>query len=255
MIRTDSAIILHGRKFSDTSKILQVYTRNHGKISILAKGVRSSKSKFGSSLEVISCSTLSWYHSTQKDLYLVKSAEQYTPTYHILSDYHKLITCMAIAEVLSTTQENEESHPELFDLTHQILQFLNSSDALQSPYNLFFTFLIKTAHCMGFGMSFHKCNITGELIDIRDSEYFFFSYYEGSILSLDIDHSGQQGILMNSSIVSILQKLDTGLLDENSSFNISSSDTFTIHDFLSRYFSIHSHKKFTWRTMPPGATL
>ena len=49
--------------------------------------------------------------------------------------------------------------------------------------------------------------------------------------------------------------LDTGLLDENSSFNISSSDTFTIHDFLSRYFSIHSHKKFTWRTMPPGATI
>lgn len=95
---------------------------------------------------------------------------------------------------------------------------------------------------MGFGMSFHKCNITGELIDIRDSEYFFFSYYEGSILSLDVDHSGQQGILLNSSIVSILQKLDTGLLDDNSSFNISSSDTFTIHDFLSRYFSIHSHK-------------
>lgn len=27
---------------------------------------------------------------------------------------------------------------------------------------------------MGFGMSFHKCNITGELIDIRDSEYFSF---------------------------------------------------------------------------------
>lgn len=47
---------------------------------------------------------------------------------------------MAIAEVLSTTQENEESHPELFDLTHQILQFLNNSDALQSSYNLFFTF-------------------------------------------------------------------------------------------------------------------
>ena len=74
MIITDSAIILHGRKFSDTSKILHAYTKEHGKISLIAKGVRSAKNTMGSAIEALRCSSMTWYKYPNKDLHLLKSS-------------------------------------------------------------------------------------------------------------------------------------------------------------------------------------
>ena len=40
------AILLHSRKFSETSLICELFTRKKGRVSVIAKGARSKKNKF-----------------------------------------------------------------------------------------------------------------------------------------------------------------------------------------------------------------
>ena len=48
------AFILHGRDFRDTSRLLDVFTLDYGRISLVAKGARSARSKLQGVLEPFS---------------------------------------------------------------------------------------------------------------------------------------------------------------------------------------------------------
>ena len=43
---SDECFLLHQRPYSETSIIVDVFTRNNGKISLIAKGAKKPKSKF-----------------------------------------------------------------------------------------------------------------------------------------------------------------------------------------------------------------
>ena len=61
MIVKTEAIVLRGRKQGDTSKLATLYTRDFGKIDVIAKGAREQKSKFGGALEMFARSTVVLY--------------------------------------------------------------------------------------------------------------------------------------------------------------------------------------------------
>ncbi|MDQ6829771.1 MAG: DNA repair protein RecO, partial [Gemmatimonadota bacterium] len=46
------AIVLHAFNYSETSRILRLATRDAGVVSVLARGARRSKSRFGSALDL-----------------------------------------------------------------------------------------------------------------------------------------------------------------------------------------------------------
>ena len=98
MIITTEAIILHSRKYSDTSKILVAFTRDEGKVSLIAKGARNPKSKFGGCLEPLSFSSLTIYKKANKELHTLGKAEIITPLRRLTADYDKLTTALSIAE-------------------------------------------------------------------------------------------------------------------------------------------------------------
>ena len=53
MLYKTEGIVLKSTEFKEADKIVTIYTKNYGKISAIAKGVRKIKSKFESSLEIL----------------------------------------------------------------------------------------------------------------------------------------------------------------------------------------------------------
>ena len=51
MIYTTDAIVLNNRKYSDSSLICNLYSKDYGKLSIIAKGVRKVKNLNGAILQ------------------------------------------------------------------------------------------------------------------------------------------------------------------------------------------------------------
>ncbi|MCB0821025.1 MAG: recombination protein O N-terminal domain-containing protein, partial [Bacteroidetes bacterium] len=55
--------------YLESSKIIYSYTREFGKQTLVAKGARRTKSKFGASLELGSIVELKYYKKSNKDLH------------------------------------------------------------------------------------------------------------------------------------------------------------------------------------------
>src|ERR1700758_806319 len=54
------AYILHHRPYRDTSRILDVITREHGRLTLFARGVRGPKAKLAAVLQPFQLLLLSW---------------------------------------------------------------------------------------------------------------------------------------------------------------------------------------------------
>ena len=50
----DKAICLRAVNYSETSQVVTLFTRDHGKIAAMAKGSRRAKSSFDGAIEVFS---------------------------------------------------------------------------------------------------------------------------------------------------------------------------------------------------------
>ena len=59
-IQQQPAYILHHRPFRDSSLILDVVTRDHGKVALVARGSRSSKSRLAGILRPFLALSVSW---------------------------------------------------------------------------------------------------------------------------------------------------------------------------------------------------
>jgi DNA repair protein RecO (recombination protein O) len=104
------AIILHTYNLTDSSKIVVLLTPMRGKIRAVAKGVRRTKSKFGSALEPITHIEAQINFKDGRDLQNLSQAvtrESFAP---IRSDLSRLGLASIMSELMEQfVQENEES--------------------------------------------------------------------------------------------------------------------------------------------------
>ena len=72
---TTAATILKTYEYSETSKILRLLTRDHGLCSVIAKGARRPKSRFGGLLEPFTDGVATYYAKDGRDLHTLSSFE------------------------------------------------------------------------------------------------------------------------------------------------------------------------------------
>ena len=59
-VQEQAAFILHHRPFRDTSQILDVVSREHGKLAVVARGSRGAKSRLKGLLRPLMPLSMSW---------------------------------------------------------------------------------------------------------------------------------------------------------------------------------------------------
>ena len=102
--------MLHTRPFKETSLLVDLFTRNHGKISVIAKGAKRPKSKIGiiktpSCLFFVSCTG----RGELKTLTHCEIKEYFFP---ITEAFNSVVY---LNELLIKLLEKEDAHPEIFD--------------------------------------------------------------------------------------------------------------------------------------------
>jgi DNA repair protein RecO (recombination protein O) len=150
MIVKTEAIVLRGRKQGDTSKLATLYTRDFGKIDVIAKGAREQKSKFGGALEMFARSTVVLYKNNKPDtLSLLSNAETIEPNHGILRSLERMETATAIVELILRAMHDEEAHDELFDLLASTMQAIAQWED-KAARAVQFRFYLQFARLMGF---------------------------------------------------------------------------------------------------------
>lgn len=176
MIATTNAIVLSKLKYKDNDLIVKCYTQEFGIVSYLLRGILKSKKK-GSKVA---------YYQLLTQLHLVTDYKQArglqyvkeVKINHLYSSLHTNILKSAIvlflAEVLSTTLQEEEQNATLYNYLETTLQWLDTNDRYS---NFHLLFLLNLTKHLGFYPDITDINLpyfnlqAGEFQDMSSSKY------------------------------------------------------------------------------------
>ena len=136
--------VLHSTAWRETSLILQTFTRDHGWVSMVAKGAKRPNSALRSVLSVFQPLLLSWTGAGEvKTLTRAECAG-----IHALSG-PAMMSCWYMNELLFRLLPREDAHPGLFDAYVTTLQSLAAGGAAAGALRRFEWILLRET---GYGL-------------------------------------------------------------------------------------------------------
>jgi DNA repair protein RecO len=119
-------IVLRRTEFGEADRIVVLLTPDHGKISLVAKGVRRLKSKLAGGIELFSVSDITFIKG-RGDLGTLVSARLDQHYNNIAKDINRVQLGYELIKLLNNTVE-DDVESDFFDLLHASFQALNDAD-------------------------------------------------------------------------------------------------------------------------------
>jgi DNA repair protein RecO (recombination protein O) len=165
-----SAYILHHRPFRETGRIFEVLTREDGRLSLFARGVRGPKARLAAVLQPFRLLLVSW--SGRGDAPSLTGAESAAesaalPTPCLLSGFY-------INELVLQLTTRHDPQPALFDAYHLALESLKEGAPLAPTLRIFEKRLLQM---LGYGLDLGTEAMSGR--PIEPQAYYYFRPGEG----------------------------------------------------------------------------
>jgi DNA repair protein RecO (recombination protein O) len=141
------AYLLHQYAYRDTSRIAELFTREHGRLSLFARGVRAPKSALRGSLRPFQRLLISWTgrsEAGQLTAAEIDGAFTQLPSRRLMSGFY-------LNELLLKLTERWDAHPELFELYAETLAGLAGADREEPHLRRFEKRLLEE---LGYGTDF-----------------------------------------------------------------------------------------------------
>lgn len=122
-VQQQPGYILHHRPFRDTSQILDIVTRDHGKVAVVARGSRGSKSRLAGVLRPFLPLKVSWV--SKSDLGTLTGAEAAGAPAGMVGD--AMLSAYYLNELLINFLHRFDPQPEIFALYERVLHALVGS--------------------------------------------------------------------------------------------------------------------------------
>lgn len=115
MLLTTPAIVLHAFDYSETSRIIRLATRDVGVQSVLARGARRSRTRFGTALDLFAQGAAQLHLKDGRDLQTLAAFDVEQSRAAIGQDLQRFAGASALAELTLRFAAADEAHAELFD--------------------------------------------------------------------------------------------------------------------------------------------
>ena len=94
MIVSTHAIVLNKKNYSDSSLICDLFSKDSGKVTIIAKGAKSIKNPLGAFLQPLNYIECIYYYKSSRNIQTLKEASIINKYYAIENDYKKITQWM-----------------------------------------------------------------------------------------------------------------------------------------------------------------
>jgi DNA repair protein RecO (recombination protein O) len=184
------AYILHHRPYRDTSRILEVISRDHGRLSLFARGVRGPKAKLASILQPFQLLLLSWSGRGEAGQLTGAESADHDPSMPASS----LMASFYLNELLIKLTTRHDPLPSLFDDYHATVEGLRHGMLLEPSLRIFEKRLLDT---LGYGLDLATQAQTGK--PVEPGEYYHFRPAQGLFPTV----AEAQGALSGQSLISL----------------------------------------------------
>jgi DNA repair protein RecO (recombination protein O) len=172
------AYVVHSRPYRDTSALLEVFTAEHGRISLVARGARRP-SRRGSSVALLQPFTpLLISFSGRLDLKTLIATESVEGMRVLRSE--RLFSGMYLNELLMRLLHRNDAHPQLFAAYDSALKALAGSVAVDAVLRRFEITLLDE---LGYSLNLGLDGKTGQPVD--NTRLYYYDAEQGLVASDD----------------------------------------------------------------------
>lgn len=160
-----TAWLLHQYDFRDSSRIAELFVREHGRVAVVARGVRAAKSRQRGLLQAFQPLLVSW---SGRDLGTLTGVETGGKVRSLAGD--ALLAGFYLNELCLRLLAKHDPHPEIFDLySRTIANLENQGDSVPVSLRLFEKQLLDM---LGYGLVLEANPLTGEAV-LPEAWYLF----------------------------------------------------------------------------------
>lgn len=176
--------ILHSRPYRETSCLLDVLSKQYGRVSLIARGVRQSRSVYKAVLQPFTPLIVSW--QGKSDLMTLVSAEAEGLPHSLRGSC--LLSGFYLNELLIRLLHKHDPHPEVYTIYHQTLVELSKHVLSEKSLRIFEKRLLCE---LGYGLPLGRDSLSG--LPILPGKYY--RYYPDNGFELC-----QEGLMIDTSV-------------------------------------------------------
>lgn len=171
-VQQQPAYVLHHRPFRDSSQILDLVTRDHGKIALVARGSRGSKSRLAGLLRPFLPLTVSWV--ARSDLGTLTGAEAAGAPLGLRGD--ALLSAFYVNELLLNFLHRHDPQPEIFELYEQVISVLGSTSDISVSLR---SFELELLSLLGYAVNVE--HVAGTQQDLDPEQNYDYRVEQGPV--------------------------------------------------------------------------
>lgn len=242
MLYRTEGIVLKSIEYRDADKIVTIYTKNYGKIQAIAKGVRKTKSKFGSSLEILTYAIFLIYKG--KNIDIVSQTEILESFFTASKEIVKFAFASNCIEIINKISEEGEVNLSIFFLLKEVLHHLKEA---KDPKLLNLSFKWQTLAILGYKPSLNRCCICNSKIE--NQKEMFFSIDEGGVIcNKCLSKDKRECIQVSLYFIKLGRKLLITPLSVISKATIPAARMRELEEITDLYLAYYSDKTFKTET-------
>lgn len=180
-VQLEPGYILHRRPYRDSSLLVEAFSRDYGRVGLVAKGAKRGRSPTAGLLEPFQPLLISW--SGKGELSTLIGVELSGILPDLKGD--DLLGAFYINELMMRLLQRHIPHPELYDCYARTLESLSTSGTLEWNLRLFERDLLQE---IGYGLLLTHTADTGEVI--QPQQQYCYHPERGAILYDGFDDAG-----------------------------------------------------------------
>jgi DNA repair protein RecO (recombination protein O) len=155
---TTSGIVLRRISFSETDRIVTLYTRERGKLSAIAKGARKPISRLSGATETLAYGRFQLAEGKNLDVITQVEVKESFPV--IRSDIKRIAYASYVVELIDKFVDEREANSSIFDLLLSTLYLLERPN---EPEKIIRSFELKFMKLAGYQPALDRCARCGQI--------------------------------------------------------------------------------------------
>ena len=159
------AVVIGRRAFGESDRLVDFYTRDHGKVRGIARSARRPRSRFGSALELFTLGEMVFFDSGRSELVQVDHFDILRSFVGVREHLERLGQGAWTVEVVARLSADRDPQPALFGLLVRALQAMETATR---PARVAVCFGLRAVDLLGHRPRIDRCMSCGRLHPFDD---------------------------------------------------------------------------------------
>lgn len=226
MLHKVEGLVIRTNDYGETNKIVTIFTRENGKVAIMARGAKRPKSRFASSAQLFMYGIFVYQRST--GIGTLNSADIIDSFRELRSDLKLTAHGAYIVELLDRLTEDHERNPYLFEMVYQTMVHLNEGMDPDIITRIYETKMLEVA---GVSPVLSRCSLCG----IGDGP-FVFSMKHSGVLCPRCKWEDSHHLVIYPAVIKLLQLFQQMDMKRIGNINVKPETKLQLKEILSHYY-------------------